>query len=53
MGLDQLRVHAAGVLVPYIQRNQQDKLEAAVAPGQAVLVVGNSMSGKTRLAAEV
>ena len=53
VGLDQLRVHAARVQVPYIERDQQDKLEEAVGPGQAVLVVGHSMSGKTRLAAEV
>jgi tetratricopeptide (TPR) repeat protein len=52
VGLDQLRVHAARVQVPYIERDQQDKLEEAVGPGQAVLVVGHSMSGKTRLAAE-
>ncbi len=53
VGLDQLRVHAALVEVPYIERDQQDKLEEAVGPGRAALVVGHSMSGKTRLAAEV
>src|SRR5258707_1151208 len=53
VGLDQLRVHAARVQVPYIERDQQDKLEEAVGPGQAALVLGHSMSGKTRLAAEV
>jgi tetratricopeptide (TPR) repeat protein len=53
VSLNQLRVHAARVQVPFIERDQQDKLEAAVGPGQAVLVVGHSMSGKTRLAAEV
>jgi tetratricopeptide (TPR) repeat protein len=53
VGLDQLRVHAAQVQVPYIERDQQDKLEEAVGPGKAALVVGHSMSGKTRLAAEV
>ena len=53
VGLDQLRVHAARVQVPYIERDQQDKLEEAIEPGRAVLVVGHSMSGKTRLAAEV
>ena len=51
--LDQLRVHTARVQVPYIERDQQEKLEAAVEPGQAALVVGHSMSGKTRLASEV
>jgi len=53
VGLDQLRVHAARVQVPYIERDQQDKLEESVGPGLAALVVGHSMSGKTRLAAEV
>jgi hypothetical protein len=51
--LDQLRVYAARVQVPYIERDQQTKLEKAVGPGQAALVIGHSMSGKTRLAAEV
>ena len=51
--LDQLGVHAARVQIPYIERDQQHKLEEAVGPGQAALIVGNSMSGKTRLAAEV
>jgi hypothetical protein len=51
--LDQLRVHAARVRVPYVERDQQGKLEEAVGQGQAVLVVGHSMSGKTRLVAEV
>ena len=53
VGLDELRVHTAQTLVPYIKRDQQDALEAAVGPGKAALVVGHSMSGKTRLAAEV
>jgi tetratricopeptide (TPR) repeat protein len=53
VGLDQLRVYAARVEVPYIERDQQDKLEDAVGRGRAALVVGHSMSGKTRLAAEV
>ncbi len=51
--LDQLRVHKAQVQVPYVERVQQGKLEEAVGPGQAALVVGHSMSGKTRLAVEV
>ncbi len=53
VALDQLRVHAARVPVPYIERDQQDALETAVVPGQAALVVGHSMSGKSRLAAKV
>jgi len=51
--LKQLGVHDAQVLISYIERDQQAKLEAAVGPGRAVLLVGHSMSGKTRLAAEV
>jgi tetratricopeptide (TPR) repeat protein len=51
--LDQLRVHAARVQVPFIKRDQQRKLEEVVGRGKAALVVGHSMSGKTRLAAEV
>jgi tetratricopeptide (TPR) repeat protein len=53
VGLDQLGVHAARVQVPYIKRDQQDELEKSVGPGKAVLVVGHSMSGKTRLVAHV
>jgi tetratricopeptide (TPR) repeat protein len=53
IGLNELGVHAARVQVPYIKRDQQDKLEEAVGPGQAALVMGHSMAGKTRLAAEV
>jgi predicted negative regulator of RcsB-dependent stress response len=52
-GLDQLGVHAARVEVPYIERDRQEKLEEAVGPGLAALVVWHSMAGKTRLAAEV
>jgi uncharacterized protein len=51
--LDQLRVHAARVPVSYVERDQQHTLEEAVGLGQAALVVGHSMSGKTRLAVEV
>src|SRR5258708_26037104 len=52
-GVGQLGVHAARVQIPYIERDQRDKREEAVGLGRAVLVVGHSMSGKTRLAAEV
>src|SRR6266702_652044 len=51
--LKDLGVHAALVQVPYIERDQQAELEAAIGPGQAALMVGPSMSGKTRLTAEV
>ena len=52
-GLAQLRVHAAQVWVPYVERDVQQKVAEALGPGRAVLVVGHSMAGKTRLAAEV
>jgi tetratricopeptide (TPR) repeat protein len=51
--LKQLGVHPARVQVPFIERDQQDKLDERIGPGRAALVVGHSMSGKTRLAAEV
>ena len=50
--LQQLRVRAAQVLTPYVQRDVQADAQA-VGPGEAVLLVGHSMAGKTRLAAEV
>lgn len=51
--LNLLRVHGARVQVAYIERYQQVQFEAAVGPGKAVLIVGHSMAGKTRLAVEV
>jgi hypothetical protein len=53
VSLDQLHVHPAHVEVPYITRDQEKKLAEVVGPRKAVLVVGHSLSGKTRLAAEV
>ena len=52
-GLAQLRVHAAQVRVPYIERDAQQQVAEAIGPGRAVLLVGHSMAGKTRLAAQV
>ena len=52
-GLAQLRVHAAQVQVPYIERDVQQQVADAVGPGRVVLLVGHSMAGKTRLAAQV
>ena len=52
-GLAQLRVHAAQVRVPYVERDVQQQVAEAVGPGRAVLLVGHSMAGKTRLAAQV
>ncbi len=52
-GLAQLRVHAAQVEVPYVQRDAEQMVTGTLAPGRAVLLVGHSMAGKTRLAAQV
>ncbi len=52
-GLAQLRVHAAQVQVPYVERDVQHAVAKALGPGRAVLLVGHSMAGKTRLAAQV
>jgi TPR repeat protein len=49
----QLRVHSAVVQVRYIERDVQQQVAEAVGPGWAVLLVGQSMAGKTRLAAQV
>ena len=49
----QLRVHSAQVQVRYIERDVQQKVAEALGPGWAVLLVGHSMAGKTRLAAQV
>ena len=50
---DAFRVHTAGVDVPYIPRDRQTVLRTALIGSQPVLVVGHSMSGKTRMAYEV
>ena len=49
----QLRVRSAVVQVRYIERDVQQKVAEALGPGSAVLLVGHSMAGKTRLAAHV
>ena len=49
----QLRVHSTVVAVPYIERDVQQQVGEALGPGGAVLLVGHSMAGKTRLAAHV
>ena len=51
--LRQLRVHAARVPAPYVQREAQPEVAKEVGPNRAVLLVGHSMAGKTRLAAEI
>ena len=49
----QLRVRSAVVQVRYIERDVHQKVAEALGPGWAVLLVGHSMAGKTRLAAQV
>jgi tetratricopeptide (TPR) repeat protein len=51
--LAKLRVHESQVSTPYVQRDAQLEVAEAVGPGRAVLLVGHSMAGKTRLAAQV
>src|SRR5579859_6673734 len=46
----QLRVHAAQFDVPYIVRDKQVEVDAALLARQPLLIVGHSMAGKTRLA---
>jgi len=53
VGLDAFRVHAAGVDLPYLRRDRQGELRDRLVEGLPVLVVGHSMSGKTRMAVEV
>src|SRR3712207_3856108 len=48
-GLAQLRVHTAQVQVPYVQRDAEQTVAETLGPGRAVLLVGHSMAGKTRL----
>jgi TPR repeat protein len=47
------RLHPAAVEVPYVRRDAATALAAALSAGRAALLVGPSMAGKTRLAAEV
>ena len=47
----QLRVHATRFDVPYIARDKQAEVDAALRARQPLLIVGHSMAGKTRLAA--
>ncbi len=51
--LHQLGVHAAHVDVPYLARDKEGELVEALAAQGAVLVVGHSMAGKTRMCAQV
>lgn len=51
--LQQLRVHQARVGTKYVRRDMQSEFAESVGRGRAALLVGHSMAGKTRLAAEV
>jgi tetratricopeptide (TPR) repeat protein len=48
-----LGVHQALDEVPYLHRDKEDELVGKLAEGEPVLVLGRSMSGKTRLAAQM
>jgi hypothetical protein len=52
--LQDLRVHDSVINVPYIPRDPvvEDRVDAAVRERHPLLIVGHSMSGKTRLAAQ-
>jgi hypothetical protein len=50
--LDQWRVHTARTLVPYIPRDAETKVDSALKARRPLLLVGHSMAGKSRLAAE-
>lgn len=47
----QFRVHDSRVNVPYVTRDQESEVDAALSARRPVLIVGSSMAGKTRLAA--
>ena len=50
--LDDLRVHDSNVTVAYVQRDAEEQVDALLKAGTPTLLVGHSMAGKTRLAAE-
>ena len=52
-GWDEFRVQPAAVELGYIPRDMQQELHNRLVEGRPVLVVGHSMSGKTRMAYEV
>jgi tetratricopeptide (TPR) repeat protein len=53
MDLRRLRVHTAVVDVPYVRRDEELLVRDHLRAGRPVLIVGSSMVGKTRMAAEV
>lgn len=46
-------IHQALVDVPYVERDAEREVADALAAGQPVLILGPSMAGKTRMAAEL
>jgi TPR repeat protein len=51
--LEELQVRRSWLDVPYIERDEQLRLAEVIGPGRAAVVIGHSMSGKTRMAVEV
>ena len=47
------RVHHAVMAIPYIERDKEAEVREHLMAGRPVLLVGSSMVGKTRIAAEV
>jgi tetratricopeptide (TPR) repeat protein len=47
------RTHRAVIAIPYIERDREADVRAHLRAGRPVLLVGSSMVGKTRMAAEV
>ena len=47
------RAHHAVMAIPYIERDKEAEVRAHLRAGRPVLLVGSSMVGKTRMAAEV
>jgi len=47
------RVHQAVLPIPYIHRDEEDSIRAHLRAGRPVLLIGSSMVGKTKLAAQV
>jgi tetratricopeptide (TPR) repeat protein len=52
-GWEEFRVQPAAVALGYIPRDVQRDLHDRLVEGRAVLIVGHSMAGKTRMASEV
>jgi len=48
-----VRVHQTVLAIPYIHRDEEDTMRALLHAGRPVLLIGSSMVGKTRMAAQV